>query len=154
MSKQFRLPLSDEQRQYLLELVQRDQGDNRYHLNELLMHGDGMTTTLERDIETAEAHLSRATGMSELLQVLTSEANLPVELKATRQFVLICGYHGAVLTEEDGALTVRHPNPTATAVWQLDLSSVWCPRGNVIPADQKNNCQAHWFLGFQKEDGQ
>jgi hypothetical protein len=73
MSARYRLPLSDEQRQYLLELVQGDLKANRYQLEELLTHGHEMTTTVERDTEGAEAYVSRATGMSELLRVLPAE---------------------------------------------------------------------------------
>jgi hypothetical protein len=77
--------------------------------------------------------------------------NIPqgtVEVSFNRSFVVICGMHGVVLTEnEAGLLRVKHPKQDALAVWQFNASSMQCPK-----APLGKSCKEYWYLGFEKED--
>jgi hypothetical protein len=59
--------LNDDQKQYLIDLVERDLSDNRYHLQTLHMYGNGMTTSLDQDIKDTEKNVAMADSVLDLL---------------------------------------------------------------------------------------
>jgi hypothetical protein len=66
----YQLPLSEDQKKYLSDLIRCDLSTHRQYRLYLEEHGNEMVVDLSSSVKETEADISRANGLLELLKIL------------------------------------------------------------------------------------